>query len=187
MSEFELNDGYGIGLFNGNSARIEHSDVARNKGYGLYATGSSRKQGTKYLVIVGNQFGNGANTDIYIDGWDGEGHVSVANLITGNMFYSGIERTADTTDAIFVSDSFANTISGNVFNSNRDHEYRHAVNFHTTGHAIYDTVTGNSFIGEFSVKPLNPGTYTSTVGNTEGGNFLYRDLAVSGSIPWRFK
>lgn len=182
MSEFEHNGEYGIALINSNAARIEHSDVAHNKSYGIYATGDPGKLGTKYLVIVGNQFGNGGDTDIYIDGWNTSAYVSVANIISSNMFFGGDDRTPNTSDAIHIVDSFSNVVIGNVFSSSTTHEYRYGVNFSTTGQAVNDIVSNNSFIGEFGTGELNPGALTSMIGNSTGNNFIYNDLAVGGAL-----
>ncbi len=182
MSEFEKNGGRGMAFINSNSARIEHSDIAQNDGYGIYATGDMDRMGTRYLVIVGNQFGSGGDTDIYIDGWDGTGYVSAGHLITGNMFYSGTKRAPLVTDAIHLQDSYANTVTGNVFNSNTDHEYRYGVNVSSSGRSLYDTVTGNSFIGLFGEQAIRPSTYTTRIGNTGGHNFLMNDLTVTGAL-----
>jgi YVTN family beta-propeller protein len=185
FSELEDNLGYGIALINAAGSRIVGSDIAKNRLAGVYASGTPAQLTSAYLVISGNQFGNGYAEDIYIDGHSGSTYTSMGNTITGNMFYDGGLRTTATYAAIRLKDSYSNTVTGNSFTSASGFEYKYGIWVDDNGSSLYDTFTGNSFVGSFtSGEILGKTGATYLTGNTTGGNNLQGDTAVSGSLTF---
>lgn len=148
LSEFE-SCAYGIYLEDSGAARIEGGDIAGNTTAGLYATGTTGQLLSSFLIILGNQFGNGASNDLVIDGHDGTGYVSITNTIMANVFFGGGNRTSNTTDAIRLEDSYNNTVIGNVINSETANTYRYGIRVVDTGSTVLDTWFANRFTGTF--------------------------------------
>jgi len=156
LTEAENNGTYGIHLHNAGAARIIGSDIAWNVNCGLYATGSSTGFSSGLLLINGNQFGLNYSHDICIDGrYQGEANSSYGSQITGNEFYGGDNRTDDVTDAIILSQSYKNTITGNTFISITGHDYRYGVNASTS---VSDVISSNVFTGTFTTTALTSST-----------------------------
>jgi hypothetical protein len=129
LAEFENNGKHGLELNNSPTARIEHSDFGGNLGDGIriYGTASSPLQANKE-IIVGNQFGNNAQHDIEVAGFDdaAKKYVSTGHLINSNEFIGSDKRPAGY-DAIHITNSGENNIVGNTFSATSAHPYRYCV------------------------------------------------------------
>jgi Right handed beta helix region len=129
MAEFENNGAHGLELNNSPTARVEHSDFGGNQGDGIriYGSAASRLQAHKQ-IIVGNQFGNNAQHDINILGFDDQAKrpVSTGNLISSNEFIGSDKRAAGY-DAIHIVNSGANNVVGNTFSATSAHPFRYCV------------------------------------------------------------
>lgn len=146
FSEFEANGGNGIRLIDSPAARIEHSDVAGNALPGLFVTGTVGGQHSHLTQIVGNQFGNNVQEDIYLDGTATGTYVTEGNVITGNVFYGGTNRSNLTFPAIRVKDTAQNTIGPNVFNDTAAHVYTYGIQEdNTLGKIGSNSYVGNNF------------------------------------------
>lgn len=183
FTEAEGNTGNGILLANGAGARIIGVDMAQNTGAGLYLTGTSTGLTSRFVMIEDNQFGNGFGHDIYINGHDAGGYISLGNNITGNTFYGGDNRTSATYDAIHIKDSYANTITSNVFDSPTANTYAYGINFEDTGSTSYDSITANTFNGTYATAEiLDKAGGTFTVGNSAGDTYLQGQTAIASSL-----
>ena len=144
LSEFEDNRGSGIELNNSPTMRLQHSDIGGNLGDGIrvYGTGSSSLQSNRQMLI-GNQFGNNAQHDINVMGYDNAAkkHVADGHLIASNEFIGSDKRPAGY-DAIHLTDSGENNIVGNTFSAGAAHPYRYCVSIEGTNEGA-DQVTGN--------------------------------------------
>jgi parallel beta-helix repeat protein len=179
-TEYENNGANGLELsaLNGcPGARIEASnDFGGNSasglriGSGLYRGGQSNSE----MFIMGNQWGNNNNHDLYITGWDSTNSHIAARAITilGNQFIGLVNSAATNTyDAIHVEDSAANTIEGNTINSSQPSgaTYRYGIReIQNSGHKLgVDEIDGNYF--HASVSGLNFGTGSFLSDNTNTG------------------
>lgn len=129
MAEFENNGAHGLELNNSPTTRIEHSDFGGNLGDGIriYGSAASHLQSHKQ-IIVGNQFGNNAQHDINILGFDDQAKkpVSTGNLISSNEFI-GSDKRGPGYDAIHIVNSGSNNVVGNTFSGTPAHPYRYCV------------------------------------------------------------
>lgn len=168
MAEFENNGAHGLELNNSPTTRVEHSDFGGNLGDGIriYGTAASHLQAHKQ-IIVGNQFGNNAQHDINILGFDDQAKkaVSSGNLISSNEFIGSDKRTSGY-DAIHITNSGANNIVGNSFSATSAHPYRYCV-FIDGNYEQQDQVNGN-FCS--AAKSGGKGDYKGTVNTLFGGN-----------------
>ena len=144
LSEFEDNGANGVELENSPTTRLEHSDFGGNSvdGIRVYGSAASRLQSNRQ-VIVGNQFGNNAQNDIHILGFDyaGKKHVCTGHLISSNEFIGSDKRPAGY-DAIHISDSGENNIVNNIFSATPAHPYRYCI-FIEGNYELPDQVNGN--------------------------------------------
>lgn len=144
LSEFEDNGTNGLELNNSPTTRLEHSDFGGNLADGIrvYGTAASRLQSNRQ-IIVGNQFGNNAQYDIHILGFDyaGKKHVSTGHLISSNEFI-GSDKHPSGFDAIHIIDSGENNIVGNTFSATPAHPYRYCI-FIEGNYELPDQVNGN--------------------------------------------
>lgn len=168
MAEFENNGAHGLELNNSPTTRVEHSDFGGNLGDGIriYGTAASHLQAHKQ-IIVGNQFGNNAQDDINILGFDDQAKkaVSTGNLISSNEFI-GSDKRASGYDAIHITNSGANNIVGNSFSATSAHPYRYCV-FIDGNYEQQDQVNGN-FCS--AAKSGGKGDYKGTANTLFGGN-----------------
>jgi hypothetical protein len=168
LGEFENNGKHGLELNNSPTARIEHSDFGGNLGDGIrvYGTGSSPLQANKQ-IIVGNQFGNNAQYDIEILGFDDKTkkYVSTGNLISSNEFIGSDKRPAGY-DAIHLTNSGENNIVGNTFSATSAHPYRYCV-FIEGSYERQDQVNNNYCS---AAKQGGKGDYKGTSNTLFNGN-----------------
>lgn len=168
MAEFENNGAHGLELSNSPTTRVEHSDFGGNLGDGIriYGTAASHLQAHKQ-IIVGNQFGNNAQHDINVLGFDDQAKkaVSTGNLISSNEFIGSDKRTSGY-DAIHITNSGANNIVGNSFSATSAHPYRYCV-FIDGNYQQQDQVSGN-FCS--AAKTGGKGDYKGTANTLFSGN-----------------
>jgi len=153
---FEENGTHGIHLSDAAGARIFHSDFAKNTLPGLYIQGTTGKAGSNQVMVIGNQFGQNYKEDIMIVGHDGNGYVSVANIIGPNQFWGGANRTGNASDSILLLNTMQNVVSGNVFSSAPDTPYRYAIAAISNGFSNTDFWGPNSFVGPFGSGHILP-------------------------------
>jgi hypothetical protein len=168
LSEFEDNATAGVELNNSPTTRLEHSDFGGNLADGIrvYGSAASRLQSNRQ-IIVGNQFGNNAQYDINILGFDyaGKKHVSTGHLISSNEFI-GSDKRPSGYDAIHITDSGENNIVGNNFSATPAHPYRYCI-FIDGSYELPDQVNSNYCA---AVKAGGKGDYKGTANTVFGTN-----------------
>ena len=166
VSEFENNGTFGIELNNAPTTRIEHCDIGGNLGDGIrmYGSSSSNLQSNRQ-IIVGNQFGNNGQHDVNVLGSDGRRRVSTGHLINSNEFIGSDKRPLGL-DAIHITDSGENTISGNTFSDTREHPYRACV-YISGDQEGRDLVTGNFCRTTNAGKMAFSGTTSTVLANNQ--------------------
>ena len=180
MAYFENNGAHGAELSNSSGARLVEGDFGGNTGYGLYSYGLSTSWGGIGMIIVGNQFGNNLQHDIFINGWDSAGGAvaSIGHTITGNYFNGlGSTATNNTWNAIMLTDSGYNNVTGNTIRNNPaagPHRFKYGIQVNdTTGtREKSDIIALNKFIGTFGTDLV-----TSSTTNT---SFLLNSVDGAG-------
>lgn len=167
-SEFENNGAAGLELVNA-AVRVSHSDFGGNQTNGFLSTCTDSKSPGAGSVIVGNQFGNNHQDDLFINGWTGETRCasSLQNVISSNQFVSSGSRPANAFDAIKLSDSGFNVVVGNAIdNPNSTSSFKTAVEFlYPNATPLRDQFTGNSLEG-WATSGCTLATTTNSIGNT---------------------
>lgn len=171
QSEFELNGGWGVNLLGGAGSRFESGDFARNTLGALQLTGTASGVSSSEVVVIGNQFGNNASSDIVVNGYISatSAYGAFGTTITGNHFFSGPLLTNNSVPSISLIDSFGASVTGNTFNSAASHQWTYGISETSTGHGIGSAISGNNSTGSFgNALELNLPT---TVSGANGDGF----------------
>lgn len=190
QSEFELNGGWGVNLLGGAGSRFESGDFARNTLGALQLTGTASGVSSSEVVVIGNQFGNNASSDIVVNGYISatSAYGAFGTTITGNHFFSGPLLTNNSVPSISLIDSFGASVTGNTFNSAASHQWTYGISETSTGHGIGSAISGNNSTGSFgNALELNLAT---TVSGANGDGFSSTadvgatDTLTLGCPPW---
>jgi hypothetical protein len=121
-----------------------------------FVQGRTGRAGSNLMMVIGNQFGQNYKEDIMVVGHDGEGYVSVGNIIGPNQFWGGSNRVNNAHDAVLLLNSLNNVVSGNVFSSTPGTQYRYGIAAISTGFSNLDYWGPNSFLGLFGSGNMLP-------------------------------
>lgn len=177
-SEFENSGQDGIQIQDAGTLRMSHIDVGGNHRFGISDACVIGNRGAAGILVLATQFGGNAGGDIHIDGAagtssqnnlvapPGQCKSTRGNVIIGNQFISssGSQTRPGTADAISISDSGNNAITGNVIISpNGAVPYRTGIRLASLhSQETPDTVTGNLINGTMSAPCLlAPTTYAT--------------------------
>jgi hypothetical protein len=129
---------------------VDHADFGGNQ-IGINLSGTAGAAKSHGWQVVNTQFGNQFKQDIFVNGYDvaGADFVSTGNTIVGNRFNQSGNRTANTYAAIDLQDGGANSILGNIFESDSIHSTKTAIFAHETNSArvVANYVAGNASFG----------------------------------------